>query len=143
MVILETEAGSQPITAKLSRSITHPANSNPENSLKRMWLYVMRTFWSNFVLYVKPKIRYMNIRLAEYIQILRYANFATKDQKLPFIKFSHLAPFSRYCEWWRGRERYILLYYIGNILLINSYLSYYTILLSYLYYIYHSLVVFG
>ena len=31
-------------------------------------------------------------------------------------------------------------YYIDNILLIYSYLSYYTILLSYLYHIYHSLV---
>ncbi|MPC71778.1 hypothetical protein E2C01_066067 [Portunus trituberculatus] len=36
--MLETEAGSQPITAKLPRSVPHPANSNPENSLKRMWL---------------------------------------------------------------------------------------------------------
>ncbi|MPC50984.1 hypothetical protein E2C01_044820 [Portunus trituberculatus] len=33
---LETEAGSQPITAKLPRSVPQPANSNPENSLKRI-----------------------------------------------------------------------------------------------------------
>ncbi|MPD05817.1 hypothetical protein E2C01_101585 [Portunus trituberculatus] len=32
---LETEAGSQPITAKLPRLVPHLANSNPEISLKR------------------------------------------------------------------------------------------------------------
>ncbi|MPC95643.1 hypothetical protein E2C01_090862 [Portunus trituberculatus] len=46
---LETEVGSQPITAKLLRSGPHLANSNPENLLKWMWLYFMRTFWFNFI----------------------------------------------------------------------------------------------
>ncbi|MPC36093.1 hypothetical protein E2C01_029540 [Portunus trituberculatus] len=32
--------GSQPITAKLPRLVPHLANSNPENLLKWMWLYI-------------------------------------------------------------------------------------------------------
>ena len=42
-----TKGRRQPITAKLPRSVPHPANSNPENSLKRIRLYVMRTYGLN------------------------------------------------------------------------------------------------